>query len=109
MTNSLLHTIHLLLNNYFWLLLATGPIAFFTLRPLAKERRQQAIDPIYKERARAYTQFKKLPEGSDPKWQAFLNFLAAYFDTKGEAWTASDTRAALELSLIHISEPTRQP
>ena len=84
MTNSLLHTIHLLLNNYFWLLLATGPIAFFTLRPLAKERRQQAIDPIYKECARAYAQFKKLPEGSDPKWQAFLNFLAAYFDIKAK-------------------------
>ena len=118
MTNSLLHTIHSLLNDYFWLLLATGPMAFFTLRPLAKEWRQQALDPIYKKRARAYAQFKKLPEGSEPKWQAFLNFLAAYFDAKGGAWTASDTRAALEeanvdskiiakIEAIHISKDKR--
>ena len=118
MVNSLLHTIHSLLNDYFWLLLATGPMAFFTLRPLAKEWRQQALDPIHKKRARAYAQFKKLPEGSEPKWQAFLNFLAAYFDAKGGAWTASDTRAALEeanvdskiiakIEAIHISKDKR--
>ena len=116
--NSLLQTIHSLLNDYFWLLLATGPLAFFTLRPLVKEWRQQALDPIYKKRARAYAQFKKLPEGTEPKWQAFLNFLAAYFDAKGGAWTASDTRAALEeanvdsqiiakIEAIHISKDRR--
>ena len=115
MVNSLLHTILSLINNYFWLLLATGPMAFFSMRPLVKEWRQQAVDPIYKKRSRAYTQFKKLPEGSEPKWQAFLNFLAAYFDAKGDAWTASDTRAALEeanvdsqiiakIEAIHISK-----
>ena len=96
MIYSLLHTIHSLLNDYFWLFLVAGPMAFFTLRPLAKEWRQQAQDPLYKKRARAYAQFRKLPEGTEPKWQAFLNFLAAYFDAKGGAWTASDTRAALE-------------
>jgi tetratricopeptide (TPR) repeat protein len=74
-----------------------------------------SLDPIYKKRARAYAQFKKLPEGTEPKWQAFLNFLAAYFDAKGGAWTASDTRAALEeanvdsqiiakIEAIHISK-----
>ena len=115
MVSSLIHTIHLLLNDYFWLLLATGPIVFLALRPLTKECRQQALDPIYKRRARAYAQFKKLPEGSEPKWQAFLNFLAAHFDAKGGAWTVSDTRAALEeanvsskiidkIEAIHISK-----
>ena len=118
MINSLLHTIHSLLNDYFWLFLATGPMAFFTLRPLAKEWRQQALDPVYKKRARAYAQFKKLPEGTEPKWHAFLNFLATYFDAKGGAWTASDTRAALEeanvdskiiakIEAIHISKDKR--
>ena len=118
MINSQLHTIHSLLNDYFWLLLATGPMAFFTMRPLAKEWRKQALNPIYKKRARAYAQFKKLPEGSELKWQAFLNFLAAYFDAKGGAWTASDTRSALEeanidskvigkIEAIHISKDKR--
>ncbi len=115
MVSSLIHTIHLLLDDYFWLLLATGPIVFLALRPLTKECRRQALDPIYKRRARAYAQFKKLPEGSEPKWQAFLNFLAAHFDAKGGAWTVSDTRAALEeanvsskiidkIEAIHISK-----
>ena len=118
MTYSLIHTIHSLLNDYFWIFLAAGPMAFFTLRPLAKEWRQQALDPIYKRRAQAYAQFKKLPEGTEPKWQAFLNFLAAYFNAKGGAWTASDTRAALEeanvdskiiakIESIHISKDKR--
>ena len=115
MVSSLLHTIYSLLNDYFWLILATGPMVFLALRPLTKERRQQALDPIYKKRARAYAQFKKLPEGSEPKWQAFLNFLAAHCDAKGGAWTASDTRAALEeanvcskiiakIEAIHVSK-----
>jgi hypothetical protein len=94
--NSLLHTIHSLMNDYFWFLLAAGPLAFFTLRPLAKEWRKQALDPVYKKRTQAYAKFKKLAEGSELKWRAFLNFLAAHFDAKGDAWTAGDTRAALE-------------
>jgi uncharacterized protein YgiM (DUF1202 family) len=113
--NSLLHTIHSLLNDYFWLWLATGPLAFFAIRPLVKEWRQQALDPVYKKRARAYAEFKKIPEGSEIKWQTFLNFLAAHFDAKGLAWTAGDTRAALEevnvdskiiaaIEAIHISK-----
>jgi uncharacterized protein YgiM (DUF1202 family) len=113
--NSLLHTIHSSLNDYFWLWLVTGPLAFFALRPLVKEWRQQALDPVYKKRARAYAEFKKIPEGSEIKWQTFLNFLAAHFDAKGLAWTAGDTRAALEevnvdskiiaeIEAIHISK-----
>ena len=113
--NSLLHAIHSLLNDYFWLWLATGPLAFFTLRPFVKEWRKQALDPVYKKRAQAYAEFKKIPEGSEIKWRTFLNFLAAHFDAKGVAWTASDTRAALEeanvdskiiarIQAIHISK-----
>ena len=99
--NSLLQTIHSLLNDYFWLLLATGPLVFLTLRPLVKEWRQQALDPAYKKRARAYSQFKKIPEGSEIKWRAFLNLLATHYNAKGDAWTASDTRAALEEANVH--------
>jgi hypothetical protein len=117
--NFLLHTIHSLLNDYFWLFLAAGPLAFFTLRHLVKEWRKQALDPDYKKRAQAYTEFKKLPEGNELKWRAFLNFLAAHFDAKGIAWTASDTRAALEevnvdskiiaeIEAIHISKDKSQ-
>ena len=116
MVYSLLHTIHSLLNDYFWIFLAAGPMAFFTLRPLAKEWHQQALDPIYK-KCSSLCPFKKLPEDR-AKGQAFLNFLAVHCDAKGGAWTASDTRAALEeanvdskiiakIEAIHISKDKR--
>lgn len=94
--NPLLHSVHSFVNDFFWLLLALGPVIFLAAYPLFIEWRKQSVDPIYRKRSRAYNRFRKLPEGNEEKWSAFLDFLATYFDAKGKAWTAKDTRQALE-------------
>jgi len=81
--------------DYFWLLLAAGPVLFLILLPRARESRRRALNPEYRNRQRAYRAFRRLPEGTAAKWAGFRKFVAASLGVEPEAWTAGDGRQRL--------------
>lgn len=94
--NDLLNTVFDLLNHYFWIWIALGPIAFFCFVPVIREQRRRAQDACYRLRAEAYKRFKSIPNNSVEKWPAFLDLMAAHFGNSGKAWTQSDSVKALQ-------------
>ncbi len=74
------------------LLILLGPVAFALLLPWVKERRRRATNPTYCAQAEAYEAFKKLPERSETKWNAFRDFLATSFSMPGGAWTPGEAQ-----------------
>ena len=94
--NDIMNTIHGFLNQAFWPLLALGPLCFFILLRVVRERRRRALDPRYRMRAEAYAEFEKLPAGSPGKWAGFLRFMELGFGSGDKAWTVGDTTKALE-------------
>lgn len=93
--NDLLNELHRLANTHFWWLLAAAPILFCLLRPLVLHLRRRATDTRYRRSARAYAEFKRTRGHSDEKWQAFLRFLAATFESNEKAWSRQDSESAL--------------
>ena len=65
---------------------------YFLLLPWVKERRRRATNPVYRAQAEAYEAFKKLPERSEAKWEAFRQFLATSFSMPGGAWTPGEAQ-----------------
>ena len=94
--NDIMNTIHGFLNQAFWPLLALGPLGFFILLRVARERRRRALDPRYRMRAEAYAAFRKIPAGAPGKWDGFLRFMAVSFSAGDKAWTVGDSTQALE-------------
>jgi len=93
--NDLLNTLFDLLSRYFWTFIILGPIGFAILLPVARNRRRRELDTRYRLRADAYKQLKQAPAGTEEQWNAFRNFMAAHFESHGEAWTLSDSQRAL--------------
>ena len=96
--NDQLNELHQLANTHFWWLLAAGPVLFCLLRPLALHLRRRATDARYRRSTRAYAEFKRTRGYSDKKWQAFLRFLAATFESNEKAWSRQDSETALRAS-----------
>ncbi len=91
MRDLLNQTIGLLAENMLILsLIAVG--MYFVLLPRIKERRRRATNPAYRDQAAAYEAFKKLPECSEEKWEAFRHFLATSFSMHGGAWTPGEAQ-----------------
>lgn len=65
---------------------------YFLLLPWVKERRRRATNPVYRAQAEAYEAFKKLPERSEAKWEAFRQFLATSFSMPSGAWTPGEAQ-----------------
>ncbi|MGB6221933.1 hypothetical protein [Haloferula sp.] len=85
--------------DYFWLLLAAGPLLFAAALPWARERRRWAMDPDYRKRQLAYRAFLKEAEGTAEKWTSFRAFLATILGVEPGAWTSGDARRLAKLGL----------
>jgi hypothetical protein len=90
-----MNTLANFLADWFWLLLAAGPVMFVVLLPRARECRRRALNPEYRNRQRAYRAFRRVPEGTAEKWDAFRKFVAASLGGEPEAWTVGDARQRL--------------
>ncbi|MEM9280399.1 MAG: hypothetical protein AAGA96_01105 [Verrucomicrobiota bacterium] len=88
----------LLAEGMIWLILL-APVAYLLLLPQARERRLRAINSSYRAQAEAYDYFRKLPEQSEGKWQAFRHFLATGFSMPSDAWTPGDTNRLRETGI----------
>jgi hypothetical protein len=84
-----------LLAGQFWLLILSGPVLFFILLPVVRERRRWDEDPVYRKRVKTYRAYRRLPDGTHDKWIAFRTFLATSFGIEPEAWTSGDARTCL--------------
>lgn len=93
--NDLLNNLFDLLSRNFWIFIAMGPLGFILLFPTMRERRKRELDRNYRLRAEAYKRFQQASDGNEAKWLAFLDFMAAHFDSNGKAWTLSDSQRAL--------------
>lgn len=95
MSDLMNQTIGLLAENMLVLSLAAVGM-YFVLLPWVKERRRRATNPAYRDQAAAYEAFKKLPERTEEKWEAFLHFLATSFSMPGGAWTPGEAQRLRE-------------
>jgi len=82
--------------SYFWILMALGPVLFAVLLPWAKESRLRTLSPEYRARKKAYDAFKRLPEGSLEKWDAFRGFVATSLGVAPAAWTSGNAQQCLK-------------
>ena len=65
---------------------------YFLLLPWVKERRRRATNSVYRAQAEAYEAFRKLPERSKAKWEAFRQLLATSFSMPSGAWTPGEAQ-----------------
>ncbi len=89
--HDLVEIILTLSTNYFWLLLAIGPIGFLVALPKVREARKRELNPLYQRQHEAYTEFIKLPEEDPRKWQALKRLLAVSLGSGPGSWTIGDT------------------
>ncbi len=92
--------------NYFWLLMASGPIIFLVALPRVLESRRRERDPVYKRQIEAYSNFQKLPEGDVRKWNSLKEMIAVSLSAEPNSWTVGDSLERLQE--VGVDEETIQ-